>query len=117
LLAPACLSAQEKRPHSILVLDRAETRGPFYDLIFSGLRHVVNGHADSRVTIYGENLNRFGGPAYEQSLKRYLHQKYRRKPIGAIVAESGRCLPMVAQEKRCRPAFMSSMMMHPSAPR
>src|SRR5438132_9968022 len=88
LLAPICVSAQEVRPHSVLVLDQAETRGPFYDLIFSGLRDVVSGHSHSRVTIYGENLdlNRFGGPAYEQSLKQYLQEKYRDKPIGTIVA-------------------------------
>ena len=86
-LAPACVSAQEMRPHALLVLDQAELRGPFYDLIYSGLRNVVDAH-DSPVTLYAENLdlNRFNGPAYEQNLKRYLHEKYEGKPIGAVVA-------------------------------
>jgi signal transduction histidine kinase len=88
-LAPACVSAQEQemRPHALLVLDQAESRGPFYDLIYSGLRNVVDAH-DSTVTLYAENLdlNRFNGPAYEQNLKRYLHEKYEGKPIGAVVA-------------------------------
>ena len=76
-MAPACVAAQELRPHSILVLDQAELRGPFYDLLFSGLRDVVVSHTHSNVTLYGENLdlNRFGGQAYEQSLKRFLQRK------------------------------------------
>jgi signal transduction histidine kinase len=87
-LAPTCPSAQEVRLHSILVLDQAEARGPFYDLLFSGLRDVVVGHTHSNVTLYGENLdlNRFGGQAHEQNLKRYLREKYQDKPIGAVVA-------------------------------
>jgi signal transduction histidine kinase len=93
LLAPIAL-AQERRSYSILVLDQAETRGPFYDLIFSGLREVVGAHPDSRVTLYGENLdlNRFDGPAYEQSLKRHLREKYQDKPIGVILAIGARSL-------------------------
>jgi signal transduction histidine kinase len=94
VVAPACVTAQEARPHSILVLDQAESRGPFYDLLFSGLRDVVVGHPHSNVTLYGENLdlNRFGGPAHEQNLKRYLREKYRDKPIGAVVAIGGASL-------------------------
>jgi len=93
LLAPTAL-AQERRPHSILVLDQAETRGPFYDLIFSGLREVVGAHPGPRVTLYGENLdlNRFDGTAYEQSLKRHLHEKYQDKPIGVVLAIGARAL-------------------------
>src|ERR1043165_1824351 len=92
--APPCVTAQEVRPHSILVLDQAESRGPFYDLLFSGLRDVVVDHPHSNVTLYGENLdlNRFGGPAHEQNLKRYLREKYRDKPIGAVVAIGGASL-------------------------
>jgi hypothetical protein len=68
-MAPACVLAQEQRPHSILVLDQAESRGPFYDLLFSGLRDVVVGHTHSNVTLYGENLDlsRFVGQGYEQT--------------------------------------------------
>ena len=93
-LAPDCVWAQEQRPHSILVLDQAESRGPFYDLLFSGLRDVIVGHTHSNVTLYGENLdlNRFGGQAFEQSLKRFLREKYQDKLIGAIVAIGGGAL-------------------------
>ena len=33
-----------------------------------------------------DGLTRFGGAAYEESLKRHLMEKYRDRPIGAVVA-------------------------------
>jgi signal transduction histidine kinase len=88
LLAPMCLSAQEKRPHSVLVLDQSDLRGPFYHQLWTGLRGELEAHSDARVTIYGENLGltRFSGAAYEESLKRHLKEKYRDRPIGVVVA-------------------------------
>jgi signal transduction histidine kinase len=87
LLAPLSLSAQERRPHSILVLDQSDG-GPFYHQLFSGLRTVVGSHDDAHVTIYNESLDlsRFSGQAYEETLKRYVKEKYQDKPIGAIVS-------------------------------
>jgi signal transduction histidine kinase len=86
LLAPMCSSAQDRRPHSVLVLDQSNLRGPFYYALSSGLREVLD--TDGRITTYGENLDltRFGGAAYEESLKRHLKEKYRDRPIGVIVA-------------------------------
>src|SRR5690349_2861402 len=88
VLAPASVSAQEVRPHSVLVLDQSDLRGPFYYQLWTGLRGQLEAHADAHVTIYGENLGltRFGGAAYEESLKRHLAEKYRDKPIGVVVA-------------------------------
>lgn len=86
LLAPTCVSAQDRRPHSVLVLDQSNLRGPFYYALSSGLREVLD--TDGRITTYGENLDltRFGGATYEESLKRHLKEKYRDRPIGVIVA-------------------------------
>ena len=86
ILAPACL-AQEMRPHSILVLDQSDG-GPFYHQLFSGLRDVIGKHSDVHVTVYNESLDmsRFGGAAYEHTLKRYIKEKYQGKQIGAIMA-------------------------------
>ena len=86
MLAPACLSAQDVSPRSVLVLDQSNLRGPFYYQLSSALREVLA--ADGRITIYGENLDltRFSGAAYEESLKRYLKEKYRDRPIGVVVA-------------------------------
>jgi signal transduction histidine kinase len=87
LLAPMAL-AQERRPNSVLVLDQSDLRGPFYYQLSAGLRGVLGGHADGRVTIYGENLDltRFGGAAYAESMKRHFREKYRDRPIGVVIA-------------------------------
>jgi len=75
-------------PRSILVLDQSEVRGPLYYEIFSALRSAVNASSGPPVGIYKESLDlsRFGGPAYEQSLRVHLQVKYQDKPIGVVVA-------------------------------
>jgi hypothetical protein len=64
------------------VLDQSDG-GPFYHQLFSGLRDVVNKHADAYVTLYNESLDlsRFKGGAYEETLKRYVKEKYQDKEI------------------------------------
>ncbi|MBR1120974.1 histidine kinase [Bradyrhizobium lablabi] len=87
LLAPMSLSAQERRPHSVLVLDQSDG-GPFYYQLLSSLRGTVANHPDEHVALYSENLDlsRFSGPVFEASLKRYLKEKYQDKTIGALVS-------------------------------
>ena len=86
LLVSTGLSAQDRRPRSVLVLDQSNLRGPFYYQLSAGLRAPLD--ADGRVTIYSENLDltRFDGADYEESLKRHLKEKYRDRRIGVIVA-------------------------------
>jgi signal transduction histidine kinase len=86
LLPPGCLSAQDRLPQSVLVLDQSNLRGPFYYQLSSGLREVLD--TDGRITTYSENLDltRFGGSTYEENLKRYLKEKYQDRSIGVIVA-------------------------------
>nr|WP_249127557.1 ABC transporter substrate binding protein [Bradyrhizobium lablabi] len=81
------LSAQERRPHSVLVLDQSDG-GPFYYQLLSSLRGTVANHPDEHVALYSENLDlsRFSGPVFEASLKRYLKEKYQDKTIGALVS-------------------------------
>src|SRR3981189_2760626 len=88
MLTPACQSAHELLPRSILVLDQSDLRGPFYYQVFSGLRAVVAADTHQHTTLYAENLDlsRFEGPAHEESLQRYLKEKYRHRQIGVIVA-------------------------------
>jgi ABC-type uncharacterized transport system substrate-binding protein len=88
LLSPVRLPAAEMRTRSILVLDQSEARGPFYYQIFSGLRAAVSADTRSHTTLYAENLDlsRFNGPAYEESLRRHLKEKYRDRPVGVVVA-------------------------------
>ncbi len=96
-LTPACPSAQEMRPRSILVLDQSDLRGPFYYQIFSELRAVVAADTHAHTTLYAENLDlsRFNGPAYEESLQRYLKEKYRDRQIGVIVTVGAASLDLV----------------------
>jgi signal transduction histidine kinase len=86
LLSPCALMAQEPRAPTILVLDQSDG-GPFYYQLLAGLRGVVSNHTGAYVTIYGENLDlsRFFGATFEENLKQYLKEKYRDKPIGAVV--------------------------------
>jgi len=87
----------EVRPRSILVLDQSELRGPFYYQLFSGLSEVVSKETRSPTTLYAENLDlsRFSGAAYEQSLQRYLKEKYRDRPIGVVVTMGAATLELV----------------------
>lgn len=97
LLAPVQATAEEARARSILVFDQSETRGPFYYQIFQSLRDAVTANPDSHITIYTENLDlsRFGGEAYEASLRRHLKEKYRDRPIGVVVAVGGATLDLI----------------------
>jgi hypothetical protein len=86
LRAPICVSAQEVASAFRLVLDQSDLRGPFYYQLWTGLRGALE--APTRVTIYGQNLGltRFGGGAYEESLKRQPQRKISGQPIGVVVA-------------------------------
>ena len=97
LLAPVHLPAAEMRARSILVLDQSEARGPFYYQVFSGLRSVLTANAQTHTTLYSENLDlsRFGGPAYEESLRRHFKEKYRDRSIGVVVAIGAAALELV----------------------
>jgi signal transduction histidine kinase len=97
LLTPIQVTAQETRSRSILVLDQADMRGPFYYQVFSGLRSIVNADSQSHVTLYSESLDlsRFRGKSYEASLRRHFKDKYQDIPIGAIVAIGSATLKLV----------------------
>lgn len=104
LLPPVGLRAQEMRPHSMLVLDQSDRRGPFYYQIFAALRAEVGAHAHAPTTVYSESLDltRFGGEAYEDSLRQFLETKYRDRPIGVVVAVGTAALELVL---RWRPSL------------
>ena len=97
LLTPIQVTAQEMRSRSILVLDQADMRGPFYYQVFSGFRSVVNTDGKSHITLYSESLDlsRFRGKNYEASLRQHFKDKYQDIPIGAIVAIGAATLELV----------------------
>ena len=96
-MVPMELPAQQQRARSILFLDQSDLRGPFYYGIFASLRERVEADVQSDVTLYGEglDLSRFAGETYEASLRQYLKEKYRTRPIGVIVAIGSATLEMV----------------------
>ncbi|QOZ28086.1 ABC transporter substrate binding protein [Bradyrhizobium sp. CCBAU 51753] len=96
LLLPAGLRAQQMRPHSMLVLDQSDRRGPFYYQVFVGLRDAVSAHGHAPTTVYTESLdlNRFGGEAYQDSFQRFLEVKYRDRPIGVVVVVGAAALEL-----------------------
>src|SRR5436190_12244516 len=86
--APDNCAAAEPRPPSVLVLQQSDSRGPFPAAIFSSLLTTVTDQSPRPVSIFAENLDlsRFGGAAYDASLKAHLHAKYEDKSIGVVVA-------------------------------
>ncbi|MHC2435347.1 sensor histidine kinase [Bradyrhizobium sp. USDA 4451] len=96
LLASAGLRAQQMRPHSMLVLDQSDRRGPFYYQVFVGLRDAVSAHGHAPTTVYTESLdlNRFGGEAYQEDFRRFLEAKYRDRPIGVVVTVGAAALEL-----------------------
>lgn len=97
LLVPVQSPAAEIRARSILFLDQSDLRGSFYHEIFTAFRERVTADMRSRTTLYTESLDlsRFNGAAYEQILRQYLKEKYRDRPIGAIVAMGSVTLELV----------------------
>ncbi|MCG2627422.1 sensor histidine kinase [Bradyrhizobium sp. WYCCWR 13023] len=92
VLLSACLSrecaADGPRQRSILVLEEADFRSPFYSEIFDGIRAVAKQNGNIDTVIYGESLDlpRFPGPDYEESLVDHLKTKYARRPIDVVVS-------------------------------
>jgi hypothetical protein len=107
-LVPANLAALEARPRSILVIDDANAKAPFYYEAYSRLRTIVNARANAPVSLYTESLDltRFRGADYEQSLRQLLQSKYRDRPIGLLVTIGSGALEQVL---RWRPTLWPSI--------
>ena len=73
---------------SVLILYQAGAGLQAYSDISEAFRGTVNRDAKSLVAVYEENLDlsRFSGPAYQQTVERYLDEKYRDIAIGVVVA-------------------------------
>src|ERR1700675_2452277 len=85
--APALCQADEPLPRSVLILEQSNPNLPSYVEFSSGFSASLNASSASAVDVYIESLDisRFGIAEYEEVLGRYLREKYRTKPIGAIV--------------------------------
>ncbi|MBR0954046.1 sensor histidine kinase [Bradyrhizobium canariense] len=87
-LAPKCAAADGPGQRSILVLEDADFRSPFYSEIFAGIRTAAKESSQIHTVIYGESLDlaRFPGPDYEESLVGHLKTKYAHRSIDVIVS-------------------------------
>ena len=87
-LSRECIAADGKRQRSILVLEEADFRSPFYSEIFAGIRAAAKQSGTAHTVTYGESLDltRFPGPGYEESLVGHLRTKYAQRPIDVIVS-------------------------------
>ena len=86
--ASAAACPAEPLPPSVLILYQAGAGLQAYSDISEAFRGTVNRNAKSLVVVYEENLDlsRFNGPAYQQTVERYLDEKYRDIAIGVVVA-------------------------------
>ncbi|MBR0969173.1 sensor histidine kinase [Bradyrhizobium japonicum] len=87
-LAHECAAADGPGQRSILVLEDADFRSPFYSEIFAGIRTAAKDNGHIHTVIYGESLDlaRFPGPDYEESLVGHLKTKYAHRSIDVIVS-------------------------------
>ena len=77
----------EPLPRSVLYLDENDPGLPFAMGISAAFRAAVNTGSPDRVAIYAENLDlvRSSGPRHDEILRTYLREKYRDRPLGAVV--------------------------------
>lgn len=87
-LSRECIAASGKPQRSILVLEEADFRSPFYSEIFAGIRAAAKPNGTSQTVTYGESLDlaRFPGQEYEESLVGHFKTKYAQRPIDVIVS-------------------------------
>ena len=87
-LSHECIAADGPQQRSILVLEEADFRSPFYLEIFTGIRAAAKQNGKIHTVIYGESLDlaRFPGPDYEESLVGHLKSKYAQRSIDVIVS-------------------------------
>jgi hypothetical protein len=74
-------------PHSVLVLDQSTSFRPWPTAIIAGMRSFFGDNPGSPIALYVEHLDlhRFRGSEYLESLRRHFSEKYRDRPIDAIV--------------------------------
>ena len=80
--------ADQPLPSSILILDQSAPLRPWSTAIIKALRSATSGYPRGPISYYVEHLDIFGfySPQYEDNLRVHFRDKYRGKPLGAIVS-------------------------------
>src|SRR5262245_18477598 len=88
-------------PRSVLILDQSDADSAWYSAISSGFRSTLNAKSAVRISVYTEHLDlsRFGGPRYDELLRRYLRDKFSDRPIGVVLAQGSGALEFVLRSR------------------
>jgi len=80
--------ADQPLPSSILILDQSAPLRPWSTAIIKALRSATSAYPRGPISYYVEHLDIFGfySPQYEDNLRVHFRDKYRGKPLGAIVS-------------------------------
>ncbi len=83
----AAWAEQPSPPPSVLILNQSNSYRPWPNQIINEIRTILDNRAGGSVPVYAEDLDlyRFKGPSYLDITEKYLEEKYRGKPLGAII--------------------------------
>jgi ABC-type uncharacterized transport system substrate-binding protein len=93
--------AAQPLPRSVLIIDELGPGLPWYVALSGAFQTTLNARSTNSVSVYAENLdlNRFGSPEYEKTLRNYFRDKYQGKPIDVIVASGSSALDFVLRSR------------------
>jgi signal transduction histidine kinase len=79
--------AEQPSPPAVLILNQSNSYRPWPNQIINEIRTTLDNRAGGSVPVYAEDLDlyRFNGPDYLDVTEKYLEEKYRGKPLGAII--------------------------------
>jgi signal transduction histidine kinase len=100
--APAAGSwAAQPLPRSVLILNQENATTPYHSAFFAAFRSTLNASAVTPVSIYSETLelNDFVGLEYEGLFINYVREKYRKNPIGVVVANGTAALQFIVNRR------------------
>jgi signal transduction histidine kinase len=90
--ASAISSGAERLPKSVLFLELSNQTRVWNFALSNAFYSIINTNPARRIYSETLDINRFGGPRYEEILRNYLRDKYRGIPIGVIVVPGLRSL-------------------------
>jgi hypothetical protein len=94
---PDVPAVAQSAPRSVLIIDQSEPNSQWGISFRAALRSVLSADQTAHINIYSEiiDLARFNGKQYEASLRDYLREKYRDKPISAIICHGSMALEVL----------------------
>jgi ABC-type uncharacterized transport system substrate-binding protein len=93
--------AAQPPPRSVLILNQENATTPYHSAFFDAFRSTLNVNSVTPVSIYSETLefNDFAAPENEELFINYVREKYRKNPIGVIVASGAAALRFIMNQR------------------